>query len=336
MENTLEKTAKSRTKEYVQLALKASVGLLLVGYVLRSRMIDFGALGSVLFSPHHLAVGITFLLFSALCCSFRWYLLSVAQGLSLGFSSTFALNMIGMFFNTFMPGSVGGDLIKAWYVAGREPQKKTKAIFTVLLDRIIGLSVFFFYAAVTLLFYRNWLQDHPQLRWLAYGIWGFTLTSALVGSVFFISLTYKMPGSAWIRAQVARFGVLHKVFEATVLYRNHLGTILASLALSAVSIFGMTLLFKILGDALGIPFALSQYFFVVPIGLTVSAVPLLPGGLGVGQVAFFTLFQWAGLANPEQGATLCTLIQIYTIFFNCIGAFFYIRFRRQPAPALAV
>ncbi|MBY0370072.1 flippase-like domain-containing protein [bacterium] len=331
--NTPEKPVSSRISDTVQLALKITFGLLLVGYVLRSRMIDFSALKDVLFSADHLAIGFAFLLFSAVCCSLRWYLLASAQGLSLGLSSTFALNMIGMFFNTFMPGSVGGDLIKAWYVAGREPQNKTKAVFTVLLDRAIGLSVFFFYAAVTLIFYSAWLVDHPQLRWLAYGIWGFTLGSALVGGAFFISLTFKIPGSQWVRRQIARIGIVHKIFEATMLYRNHLRAVLASLALSATSIFGMTLLFKILGDALGIPLALSQYFFVVPIGLTVSAAPLLPGGLGVGQVAFYTLFQWAGLENPEQGATLCTLIQIYTILFNCIGAFFYVRFRRSPSPA---
>jgi hypothetical protein len=51
----------------------------------------------------------------------------------------------------------------------------------------------------------------------------------------------------------------------------------------------------------------------------------------VGQVAFYTLFQWVGSTNPEQGATLCTLMQVYTILFNCIGAFFYLKFKRKPS-----
>jgi uncharacterized membrane protein YbhN (UPF0104 family) len=319
-------------RENIQLLFKLLVGFALIAYVLRSRMIDFRALSSVLFSSQNFSLGIFFLLFSALCGSLRWYLLASAQGLSLSFGNTVQLNMIGMFFNTFMPGAVGGDLIKAWYVAGREPEKKTKAVFTVILDRVIGLSVFFFYAAVTLVFYYGWLQNHSELRWLSYGIWGFTLGSALLSTVFFISLSYKLPGSRWIRSQIARIPLLYQIFEATVLYRNHAITIVHSIALSALSIFGMTLLFKLQGDTLGIPLSLSQYFFVVPIGLTVSAAPILPGGIGVGQVAFFTLFQWAGLENPEQGATLCTLIQVYTILFNCVGAFFYIRFRRRPTP----
>ncbi len=323
-------------RERLQLLLKFAIGLGLVVYVLKSRMIDFQALGNVVFEPRNIAIGFFFLTFTVLCCSLRWYLLSVAQGLSLSFSATYQLTMIGMFFNTFMPGAVGGDVIKAWYVAGREPKRKTKAIFTVILDRTIGLSVFFFYAAFTLLFYFSWLKEHPQMQWLAYGIWGFTLSSAIFASAFFISLFFKLPGSKWIRAQLSRFRIVYSVFEATMQYRNHARTIIASLLISAFSIFGMTLLFKILGDTLGIPLSLTQYFFVVPIGLTVSAAPILPGGIGVGQVAFFTLFQWAGLQNPEQGATLCTLIQVYTILFNCMGALFYIRFKRQPVPMMAV
>lgn len=322
-------------RDLTLLALKLVVGFALVFYVLKSRMIDFRALGGVLFSPGNLATGFCFLMFSAVCCTLRWYLLAAAQGLSLTFSSTFQLTMIGMFFNTFMPGSVGGDLIKAWYVAGREPKRKTKAIFTVILDRVIGLSVFFFYAAVTLLFYHRWLDDHTELRLLAYGIWGFTLFSAIFSAVFFISLSYRLPGTQWVRSQLSRVKILYNLFEATVLYRHHARTIIASLGLSAASIFGMTVLFKLQGNSLGIPLELALYFFVVPIGLTISAAPILPGGIGVGQVAFYTLFQWAGLQNPEQGATLFTLIQVYTILFNCIGAFFYVRFRRQPATLMA-
>ncbi len=326
----------SKTRENITLVLKLSIGAALIAYVLRSRMIDFKALGDVLFSPRSILVSAFFLTFSAICCSARWYLLSVAQGLSLTFSSTFQLTMIGAFFNTFMPGSVGGDVVKAWYVAGREPNQKTRAVFTVVLDRIIGLSVFFFYAAVTLLFYFDWLKDHPQMQGVAFAIWGFTAGSAIVGSVFFVSLIYKLPGSQWIKSQLSRVQILFTIFEATVLYRHHFKTILASLTLSALSIFGITLLFKIQGDALGIPLDLSHYFFVVPIGLTISAAPLLPGGIGVGQVAFYTLFAWVGLENPEQGATLCTLIQVYTILFNCMGALFYVRFKRRPLPAMAL
>ncbi len=323
----------SVARERFQQLAKLALGLALVAYVLRSRMIDFGALRDVLLLPQNAAFSFSFLLFASLSSSFRWFLLARAQGLSLEYLQTFQLSMIGMFFNTFMPGAVGGDLVKAWYVAGREPQRKTKAVFTVVLDRVVGLSVFFFFAAGALVCFYPWLPAHPELKALAYGIWAFTGASALFVSVLFVSLIFKLPGSRLIRRVLSRSPKIYQLFESVVLYRHHAGTVFLALLISAVSILGNVLLFKFLGDSLGIPLSLSHYFFVVPIGLTVSAAPLLPGGIGVGQVAFFTLFSWVGLQNPEQGATLCTLVQVYTILFNCLGAIFYIRFRRSPAMA---
>ena len=43
------------------------------------------------------------------------------------------------FFNAFLLGSTGGDLLKAYYAARETHHKKTEAVVTVFVDRIIGL-----------------------------------------------------------------------------------------------------------------------------------------------------------------------------------------------------
>ena len=75
-------------------------------------------------------------------------------------------------------------------------------------------------------------------------------------------------------------------------------------------------------------------FFIVPVANVVASIPLLPGGIGVGQVAFFALFQLAGAQNPEQGGALCTLIQIYISLFHLSGIVFYLRRSKLPKPIL--
>lgn len=324
-----------RTKQLVKTMLKAAVGSVLIFYVLRSNMVDFSRLKHVLWQPSNLLLSLLALTLVALLCAARWKFLVRALGLKLSFRDLVSLTMIGNFFNTFMPGSVGGDLIKAWYVAGRAPQQRTKAVFTVLLDRVIGLAVIVFYAACTLLFYPEWLESNPELRAVGLSLWAFT-GGSLVAALFFFS------PFGWERAWVNRgLALLHRVkplaklVDAVLAYRNQLRPVLKAVAFSTCSIFVMTLLFAVQGRALGIDIPLSLYFFIVPVGLTASAIPLLPGGIGVGQVAFFTLFQWVGLANPEQGSTLCTLMQIYVILFNCLGAVFYLRHKARPAVGAA-
>lgn len=324
-------TQSTQKKELLKLAVKLIVGLGVIVYVLRSKMVDFEMLGTVLWNPINFLAGFLFLALVVGLSAARWRLLVKAQGLSLSYGHLLELTMIGQFFNTFMPGAVGGDLMKAWYVAGREPTRKTKAIFTVLFDRVIGLSVIIFYSATTLLFYPEWLGNTPELKLIAYVIWGFTLTSMLAAAVFFASLFWKLPWADQVIAILHRSKALAKILDALFLYRHHVRTIGGALLISAVSVLCTNLMYKFQGDALGIDLDLPHYFFIVPLALTASAIPLLPGGIGVGQVAFYNLFKWVGVANPDQGGTLCTLVQIYTLLFNCLGAFFYLRFKRHPA-----
>ncbi len=311
--------------------LKIIIGFGLVVYVLRSRMVDFNQLGGVLFNPLNFLMTFVMQVGMALCCAMRWYVLARAQGLSMPFKVIGSLTMIGNFFNTFLPGSVGGDLIKAWYVAGEEPERKTKAVFTVLADRVIGMAVIVFCAAVTLVLNQDWVAEHEPLRAMTYTVWAVSGLSVVVAILFFISLRYKVGLFTRAVALLENVALAHKMLEAISIYRHHPKEIFKALVLSSGNVLLLILVFYLNGKALGVDLPLSGYFFVVPIGMTISAIPLLPGGIGVGQVAFFTLFKWAGVSNPEQGSTLCTLMQIYIILFNCLGAFFYLKFKRRSA-----
>ncbi len=320
-------------KESVRVVLKLFLGSLVIYYVLHSKMVDFNALHSVLWSPGNLVLGFFFLTLSVLFSAARWRLLVRAQGLSLSYGHLVELSFIGAFFNTFMPGAVGGDLIKAWYIAGREPQRKTLAIFTVLLDRGLGLTVILFYSATTLLFFTEWLSGRPQFQGIALGIWGFASATLVISLLFFTSRIWsKKRGDRFLSffKKSRRVGVL---VDATLVYRQHLGSVLLASLLSALSILGMIVLHKMIGNGIGIPLTFSQYLFLVPLAMTVSAVPLLPGGIGVGQVAFFTLFKWMGVPDPDQGGALCTLIQIYTLLFSLAGLVPYLRYKRHNTEA---
>ena len=64
---------------------------------------------------HYLYLGLAFLCFAiALPITLvRWYVLVRAESLPFTLGNAFRLGLIGLFFNSFLPGSVGGDLVKA-------------------------------------------------------------------------------------------------------------------------------------------------------------------------------------------------------------------------------
>ena len=41
--------------------------------------------------------------------------------------------------NVELPGSTGGDVVKAWYAARQAPSRRTAAVMSVIVDRIVGL-----------------------------------------------------------------------------------------------------------------------------------------------------------------------------------------------------
>ncbi|MBI1860921.1 MAG: flippase-like domain-containing protein, partial [Deltaproteobacteria bacterium] len=248
------------TKQLGKTVAKVMLGTVLLYYVLHSQMIDFRTLGPVLLSPRTLALSLSFLAFSALACAFRWYLLATAQGLAVSFRTMFELTMIGNFFNTFLPGSVGGDLIKAWYIANHASQNKTRAIFTVILDRIIGLAVIVFYSAFSLLFFTEILHGDHRLKVIGLSVWSFTLVSGVAGFVFFSPVLWKQKWFSDLVAKMEQVGRLGKVVQAAVLYRHRLGTIIKATFLSSFSALGITTLYILHGHTLGISLPLARYF----------------------------------------------------------------------------
>src|SRR5205085_6099510 len=68
-----------------------------------------------------------------LITTYRWHELLKALDIHKGLGRAFVLNMVGAFDNTFMPGSTGGDLLKAYY-ASKHTTHRTRAVLSVIID----------------------------------------------------------------------------------------------------------------------------------------------------------------------------------------------------------
>ena len=77
----------------------------------------------------------------------RWYRLVRALDLPLSFRDAMRYGLVGIFFNTFLPGSVGGDIIKATVLA-RGQKRRTAAVATVVMDRAIALWALVWFVAM--------------------------------------------------------------------------------------------------------------------------------------------------------------------------------------------
>jgi hypothetical protein len=290
------------------------------------------------------AIGATFV-FAIL----RWWVLLGAIDLRLPLRVTAKLTFIGGFFNTFMPGAVGGDAFKMYYVVEHAPPgKRVEAATTVAIDRVIGLGAMFVLVAVAALAPKA--LGHPDTVFdkvigaLSDGMGPLGRPLAVLGVVgALLVLACFHPGVRdWrlVRKVRERFpgssvgGRIIRTFFRSI--RSPWPVILACI-LSCCAHLCVVACFYTVGQALGEDaLGLSRYVLIVPIGLMVNAIPGSPAGIGIGEAAYERLFAIAlGAGVRSPGADICVVWRFVTIIWNLAGGVVYVLHRRgEPDPAL--
>jgi uncharacterized membrane protein YbhN (UPF0104 family) len=87
----------------------------------------------------YVPVGVAFYLFAQLISAYRWQFLAAALDFRLSLREMYDYYLIGMFFNMFLPGAIGGDAVRMFYLARRCNRKKRESLLTLLAERGVGL-----------------------------------------------------------------------------------------------------------------------------------------------------------------------------------------------------
>jgi uncharacterized membrane protein YbhN (UPF0104 family) len=241
----------------------------------------------------------------AIGTAWRWRWLVEALGLVLRAVDAIRYTFYGIFFNLVVPGATGGDVVKAYYAA-RRTGVPTKAVVSVLVDRIVGLFALVLFASA-ILFSRpdraGW--DTPRTFCavvLAAGIGG----GALV-------LSRRLRRALGLSALFARLPFQHvwrEVDAAFRLYRGRPGALALGVVVSLGNHAGTAILAFVLARALGLEVvALSDCLALVPVVSLLSAIPLLPGGWGVGELAFAFFFGPVGVP-PSEAVALSVVLRL--------------------------
>lgn len=289
-----------------------------------------------------LAAGFVTLLVSMLITLLRWYVLVRAQDLPFTIRGALSLGLVGFFFNTVMPGSVGGDIVKAAVLA-REQSRRTVAVATVIMDRMIALWALVWFVA--LIGGASWLMgllDGPSARPALVIV--STAAITVVVSLVVWSLMGLLPQwwaegfGEWLESRLPRIGGSAAEFwRAIWMYRCRQWSVAKAMVLSWIGHVGFVLAFycctRTLWDEAAdnpIP-TLVQHFLIVPIGLVINAMPLFPGGAGIGEYAFGWLYELFGSAAAN--GILGSLVQ--RVLMWVIGLFGYLLYLRMRATVKA-
>lgn len=255
----------------------------------------------------------------------RWYSLARALNLPVSWLDAVKLGFIGNVWNLVIPGAVGGDAIKGVYVCrGQAKDRKTHAIASIVLDRILGLFGLFLLAAVMGLF--AWSKSGPELQRLIVLAWCACLAVGTGITVVFTPALYR-PLNALFATKPKLAKILGELESMSSVYRDRIGTVILAL-LGSMVVHGLLVIsFYLAGSAIFpvLP-SLSEHFVIVPLVLFTTAVPLPFGALGVSEGASLKLFQLAG--HPD-GAIAMMAFRIVMYAGGALSAMVYLANMRE-------
>lgn len=249
----------------------------------------------------------------------RWRLLARPLGFHVPLGRYLTAYFTGMFFNLFLPTSVGGDVIRAWYLNGGSG-RALPALVTVIVDRMNGLAALLVLACGGVLFCPI---DLPG--WVRWSVW---LCAGGMAAGFAGLLAWS--GRADGRLGAPRFRLVRALGQALARSLRQPRVLLAGTVLSFVIQALNVLVVGLIGRGLHLEVPAGYWWVVVPMISLVTLLPISLNGMGVREGGLILLL--APLGVPASAAlSLAWLWFAIFLAASVIGGGVYL-FSSTPRP----
>jgi len=278
----------SSINRWLKLLIKIAVTAVCLWYV--SGKIDFAKAGAAIKTANwfYLFLALIAFVVSKLISAVRLNIYFRNINIHLPTLQNIKLYWLGMFYNLFLPGSIGGDAYKVIILTKKYkvPYKKTTA--AVLLDRVSGLL-------------------------------GLGLVLAVYGIVVLENTIYTILIVAGaILAVVALSLIIRNWFKDFT--RSFYSTLFLGTAVQVAQVICVYLIMS----ALNIPLHISEYIFIFLVSSIVAVLPLTIGGLGAREIVFLEGSKYFGLVQ-ETSVVISLLFYLITLITSAVGLVYVFR-----------
>jgi uncharacterized protein (TIRG00374 family) len=264
----------------------------------------------------------------------RWRMILTAQGLELPWGKAWAIVFIGQFFNSFMFGATGGDVVKAYYAARETGHRKTEAVSTVFIDRVVGLmGLIVLTTSVMAARVRFFLADaRTRYALLFMGAVAAVTVAALIAMYAARGLSRLVPAAT--RLLATRPGaIFHRAYRSFYLVLTHPALLAATLAISMANHFLLIVSMWAIGYALGMAIPFADYLSLGPAVNAIAAIPITPGGLGVRESAMVVYMSVVNVP-ATQALPLSLLGYAIALLWSLAGGLVFMMYRGGSAESL--
>jgi uncharacterized membrane protein YbhN (UPF0104 family) len=210
-------------------------------------------------------------------------------GLEMPEKTNLRLYLLGMFYNLFLPGGIGGDGYKIYLLQKKYKTGTARLFGAVLSDRLSGMSAL-------------------------------AILAALLFSVIDIPLQWNIAGVLLIPVIIAGMYLFFYWF-----YRHflpvHTKTTFYSLGVQLLQLCSAWMILLALGGAEGFEL---QYLFVFLVSSIVAVLPISVGGMGVRELTFLYGAQFLGI-DQDLAVGISLMFYLITALVSFLGIWFVAR-----------
>lgn len=266
--------------------------------------IDFSTLYSAVHRTKvsYLLIGLILYPLGQVICAIKWQYLARALGIHKDLKPMVGLYFIGMFFNLFLPTSIGGDITRGLYLNPRSGNTRS-SFLSVLVERGTGVLSMLILASIVML--SPYGAALPAI--LRYG---FPVLSVMV--FLFI----------WILPHVlrnTRTRVRRLVFQELIVFWQHPRIGIVALSYSVIFHSILVAIHVCIARALSLNIPVPYHFITVSLASLASLLPSF-NGIGVRDGAYIYLLSLIGIdkAFGLFFSFLWFLIMAVSSFIGCI------------------
>lgn len=261
-----------------------AAGLVLLAALFYFRLIDLDELRKALAHPGLLTLAGVLCFATIPITGLRWHLLLRSQGLVLHLWQTMRIVAVGSFFATFLPGSAGGDLVRGVYIYQASHGRRTSALLSIFIDRLIGLTAFVVFGVVATL-----MRAGHGYGVFEYGIFAFAfLFVAGIAVLFLFGHRIAQLINRLFTGRSHRLAaIIDDAGQALHQYGQEWRTVGLCFVISLLVVLIVAMSVVVIADATAIGgLSAVEYGTAGVYAMIANSLPFTPGGLGIGEGAF--------------------------------------------------
>ena len=228
--------------------------------------------------------------------AFRWRVLLRTRGSNASIPFLIESYIVGVFFNNFLPSTIGGDVYRA-YDSWRLGQSRSGAVAVIFVDRFLGLLTLMLFALLALLAANELTQNIPFLY-----AWVFLGTAGMLAAVWLMFIPpYWLPGLIG-RIKLPFGNKVRSIIEAFLAFKGERDALFKALGLSILLQANVVVHYYLIARSLDLPIPFYSFFLIIPLANVITLLPISVNGIGVRENAYIFFFAPFAVLKPETVA----------------------------------